>query len=45
MPHKGENHTPTQLRMRHQVCPSDTCHTTISESTIPWSYPGAEAIV
>ncbi len=31
--------------MRHQVYSSDTCRTTISESSIPSSYPGAEVFV
>ncbi len=34
MSHKGELQTLTKLSMRHQVYPNDTCHTTISESTI-----------
>ncbi len=31
---KGELQTLTKLSMRHQVCPSETCHTIISEYTI-----------
>ncbi len=31
---KGELQTLTKLTMRHQVCPSETCCTIISESTI-----------
>ncbi len=27
--YKGEPQTLTKLSMRHQVCPSETCHTTI----------------
>ncbi len=43
MPYKGEHHTLTRQNMRHQVCPSDTCHITLSESNIEgqrqlWSY-------
>ncbi len=34
MPHKGKLQTLTKLSMRYQVCPSETCHTIISESTI-----------
>ncbi len=32
--YKGELQTLTKLSMRHQICPSETCYTTISESTI-----------
>ncbi len=34
MPHKSELQTLTKLSMRYQVCPSETCHTIISESII-----------
>ncbi len=34
MSYKSELQIPTKLCMRHQVCPSETCHTTISESII-----------
>ncbi len=34
MSHKGEFQTLTKLNMRHQVCPSETCFTIISESTL-----------
>ncbi len=34
MSYKGEIQTLTKLSMRHQVCPCETCRTTISESTI-----------
>ncbi len=34
MSYKGEFQTLTKLSMRHQVCPGETCHITISESTI-----------
>ncbi len=32
MSHKSELQTLTKLSMGHQVCPSETCCTTISES-------------
>ncbi len=32
--YKGELQTLTKLNMRHQVCPGETCGTTISESII-----------
>ncbi len=34
MSYKGELQILTKLSMRHQVCPGETCHTNISESTI-----------
>ncbi len=34
MSYKGEFLQLTKLCMRYQVCPGETCHTTISESTI-----------
>ncbi len=34
MSHKGELQTLIKLSMRHQVCPGETCHMTISEPTI-----------
>ncbi len=30
MPYQGEHHTLTEQSMRHQVCPGETCCTTIS---------------
>ncbi len=39
MSYKGEFLQLTKLCMRYQVCPGETCHTTISESilTMPMS--------
>ncbi len=34
MSYKGELQTLTKLRMRHQICPSETCRAIISESII-----------
>ncbi len=39
MSYKGEFQTLTKLIMRHQVCPAETCHATISESTITMFMP------
>ncbi len=32
--YKGEHQTLTKQGMRHQICPGETCHTTISEPSI-----------
>ncbi len=44
MPHKGELQILTKLSIRHQVCPSETCGTIISESLITMLMSGAEVI-
>ncbi len=42
-PYKGEPQTLTKQGMRHPVCPSDTCCTTISISVITILCPGGRS--
>ncbi len=44
MSYIGEHQTLTELSMRHQVCPSETCYTIISEFTITMLMSRAEVI-
>ncbi len=43
MSHKGELQTLVKLSMRHQVCPSETCRTIISESIITMLMSGGRS--
>ncbi len=43
MSYKGELQSLTKLSMRHQVCPSETCRTIISESIITMLISGGRS--